>query len=101
MGYWLARTYARGARPDPGLTFDATRLPKQRPLPKQTVEQLQQLDFFGQNPGADEGVSGASLSARLFVQRLELIAELDERAKAENAAPSLNTCAIATGTATP
>lgn len=43
VGYWLARTYARGERPAPGLTFDAGALPKTAPVPKQTVEQLQQL----------------------------------------------------------
>ena len=43
VAYWLARTYARGARPDPALTFDPTRLPKQRPVPKMTQEELQRL----------------------------------------------------------
>ncbi len=44
VGYWLAHTYARGARPAPGLVFDVNALPKGVPVPKQTVEQLQQLE---------------------------------------------------------
>jgi type I restriction enzyme R subunit len=41
--YWLARTYGRAARPAPGLAFDATALPM-TPAPRQTAEQLQQLE---------------------------------------------------------
>jgi type I restriction enzyme R subunit len=44
VSYWLARTYARGAKPPPGLAFDATALPRAAPIPKQTIEQLQQLE---------------------------------------------------------
>ena len=44
VSYWLARTYGRAERPAPGLAFDATALPKTAPLPKRTVEQLQQLE---------------------------------------------------------
>ncbi|HEY3498626.1 MAG TPA: type I restriction endonuclease [Polyangiaceae bacterium] len=53
--YWFARTYARAARPDPRLTFDSGALPKTSPLPKQTVEQLQQLQ--AQNEAKDEKLS--------------------------------------------
>ena len=42
--YWLARTYGRAARPAPGLAFDATKLPKAAQAPRQTAEQLQQLE---------------------------------------------------------
>jgi type I restriction enzyme R subunit len=42
--YWLAHTYARADRPAPGLAFDPDRLPKPGPGPKQTAEQLQQLE---------------------------------------------------------
>src|SRR5439155_6645594 len=42
--YWLARTYGRAARPAPGLAFEATALPKVTPAPRQTAEQLQQLE---------------------------------------------------------
>lgn len=44
VAYWLAHTYAHGAKPAPGLAFDPTALPKTTPLPKQTVEQLQRLE---------------------------------------------------------
>lgn len=42
--YWLARTYARGAKPLPGLVFNSDALPKATPLPKQSIEQLQRLE---------------------------------------------------------
>lgn len=41
--YWLAHTYARGAKPAPGLRFDANALPKTTALPKHTMEQWQKL----------------------------------------------------------
>src|SRR5712691_10974381 len=44
VGYWLAHTYARGAKPAPGLVFDANALPKTAPLAKQTIEQLGKLE---------------------------------------------------------
>ena len=44
VAYWLAHTYARGAKPAPGLAFDPNALPKTTPLPKQTIEQLQRLE---------------------------------------------------------
>jgi type I restriction enzyme R subunit len=44
VGYWLAHTYARGAKPLPGLAFDPNALPKTTPLPRQTIEQLQRLE---------------------------------------------------------
>ena len=44
FAYWLARSYARGAKPAAGLVFDTIALPKTTPLPKQTVEQLQKLE---------------------------------------------------------
>ena len=42
--YWLAHSYARGTKPPPGVSFDASVLPKTTPLPKQTVDQLQRLE---------------------------------------------------------
>lgn len=44
VSFWLARTYARGAKPDPAMTFDAEAIPKGVILPKQTVEQLRALE---------------------------------------------------------
>ncbi|MEO7127896.1 MAG: DEAD/DEAH box helicase family protein, partial [Rhodoferax sp.] len=42
--YWLARTYGRSQRPEPGLRFNPTALPKTAPLPAQTTTQLQALE---------------------------------------------------------
>lgn len=44
IGYWLARTYGRGAKPAPGLAFNQDALPQSPPVPKQTLEQLQRLE---------------------------------------------------------
>ena len=44
VAYWLGRTYGRVERPAPGLVFDAGTLPQPAPAPKQTAEQLQQLE---------------------------------------------------------
>jgi type I restriction enzyme R subunit len=41
--YWLAHTYARGARPSPELTFDDAALPKASPLPPQTQKKLEEM----------------------------------------------------------
>jgi type I restriction enzyme R subunit len=41
--FWLARNYARNAKPQDGLAFDANQLPKTSPVPPQTLAQLQQL----------------------------------------------------------
>jgi type I restriction enzyme R subunit len=44
VGYWLARTYARGERPADALAFDATALPRSAPVPQQTAAQLRKLE---------------------------------------------------------
>jgi len=44
FGYWLARTYARGPKPDATLAFNADDVPKAAPVPRQTREQLQALE---------------------------------------------------------
>jgi type I restriction enzyme R subunit len=44
VAYWLARTYGRAVRPEPGLTFDPTKLPKLAPAPQQTAAQLRALE---------------------------------------------------------
>lgn len=42
--YWLARTYGRQQRPEPGLRFNPAELPRSAPLPGHTVTQLQTLE---------------------------------------------------------
>ena len=44
IGYWLAHTYGRTERPAPSLTFDPAKLPRPGPSPRQTAEQLRQLE---------------------------------------------------------
>ena len=44
VAYWLARTYGRAGRPAPGLVFDASMLSKAMSVPRQTTEQLQQME---------------------------------------------------------
>ena len=43
ISFWLARTYARGAKPADGLAFNSTALTKSAAVSPQTQEQLQQL----------------------------------------------------------
>ena len=42
--YWFARTYARAARPAPGLTFDPAALPRPAVTSRKTAEQLRALE---------------------------------------------------------
>ena len=44
VAYWLAHTYARAERPSPALAFDPAKLPRPGPSPRQTAEQLRQLE---------------------------------------------------------
>jgi type I restriction enzyme, R subunit len=66
--FWLARTYARNARPSDGLAFDSNQLPKTSPIPPQTLAQLQQL--AGQVAEKDTKLE------ELITDRLALDAEL-------------------------
>lgn len=49
----------------------------------------QNFEFFNQNPDLSEGSSGASLSERLFVARVELVGELDRHRSPEGDDPSV------------
>jgi type I restriction enzyme, R subunit len=44
VGYWLAHTYAVRDKPPAGVTFNPNALPATTAVPKQTVDQLQQLE---------------------------------------------------------
>ena len=44
VAYWFARTYARAARPAPGLAFDPAALPRPAATGQQTAEQLRTLE---------------------------------------------------------
>ncbi|MGD0185232.1 MAG: DEAD/DEAH box helicase family protein [Roseiarcus sp.] len=43
ISYWLARTYGRTARPDPGLAFSIDSLPRTSSLPASNLRQLQEI----------------------------------------------------------
>ncbi len=86
VSYWLARTYGRVARPAPGLAFDANVLPKAAPVPKQTVEQLQQLEIRLHEK--DEKLAGLLADkAALDEELLRLRAEVAEAKKAATTQP--------------
>ena len=84
IGYWLARHYARGAKPGTALAFDAGLLPTGAAVPAQTLEQLQRLE--SQLRERDEKLAGllsdkTALDAELVRVRAEVAS-----AKAANAA---------------
>ncbi len=84
VGYWLARTYGRRARPAPALTFDPNALPKVAPLPKQTLDQLRRLEAALRD--RDEKLTAvlterAALDAELVALRAEVAKAKAEAAK--------------------
>jgi type I restriction enzyme R subunit len=44
FGYWLVRTYARGAKPEPGLEFSSGALPKTQQIEATTLARLQTIE---------------------------------------------------------
>ncbi len=75
--YWLAHTYAKGAKPADGTAFDANLLPKTSPVPPQTLAQLQQLAVAVAEKDAKltELLTGkAALDAELEKLRAEIAA---------------------------
>lgn len=86
VGYWLARSYARDAKPAPGLVFDASVLPKSAHLPKQTIDQLQKLE--AELRGRDEKLSTLLADKTALDEELKrLRAEVAEAKKAASAQP--------------
>ncbi len=86
VSYWLARTYGRVARPEPGLTFDANALQKTAPIPKQTIEQLQNLEAGLRE--RDEKLSALLADKALLDDELKrLRVEIAEAKKANAAQP--------------
>lgn len=84
VAYWLARTYARGERPAPGLAFDAAALPKAAPSPQQTAEQLQALGVSLRE--RDEQLSALLSDKRALDAELERLRGEVARAKQSAAA---------------
>jgi type I restriction enzyme R subunit len=84
--FWLARTYAKGAKPADGLTFNATALPRTSPVPPQTLAQIQKLEVELQEKDVrlTELLSGKeALDAELARLRAE-IAEIKKRNEARS-----------------
>ncbi len=82
--FWIARTYARGAKPPDGLTFKQELLPRDTAAAPQTLARLQQLDaeLAARDTKLSEVLSAhAALSTELEALRAELAV-----AKAANSA---------------
>lgn len=86
VGYWLARTYARGVKPSQGLTFDPGALPKTAPIHRQTIEQLQALETSLRE--RDEKLSALLADKTALDEELKrLRAEVAEARRASAAQP--------------
>ncbi len=86
VGYWLARTYARRAKPSPDLAFDPNALPRTAPIPKHTIEQLQRLEDGLRE--RDEKLSALLADKSALDEELRrLRAEVAEAKKASTAQP--------------
>jgi type I restriction enzyme, R subunit len=87
--YWFARTYARGPRPAPTLTFNPEALPKTSPVPPQTVEQLRQLEAELQalRAAAEKQAARDAANAVLAEELKAARAELAELKKARATEP--------------
>jgi type I restriction enzyme R subunit len=82
--YWIARTYAKGAKPDAGLSFDASKLERTLTISASTVDQIKKLkaDFdaaAGRAREAEEArkasdAGRAALEAELAALRAEIAA---------------------------
>ena len=82
--FWLARTYARGATPTDGLSFNADLLPKTSPTPPQTLEQLQSLE--SQLRDRDEKLAEFLSGRKALDDELERLRVEVAEAKKQNAA---------------
>lgn len=82
--FWLARTYARGATPTDGLSFNADLLPKTSPTPPQTLEQLQSLE--SQLRDRDEKLAELLSGRKALDDELERLRVEVAEAKKQNAA---------------
>ncbi len=88
FAYWFARTYARGARPDPRATFDPASLPTTAPVPRQTVEQLQKLEAaLRERDEALARLEAARASADAELERLRAAIAEAKKARAPEPDP--------------
>ncbi|MCZ7537170.1 MAG: DEAD/DEAH box helicase family protein [Acidimicrobiia bacterium] len=85
--FWFARTYSRGEKPPPDLTFDPRTLPRPGPSPATTAKQMQELQQaleeseLARKRADDELADRAKLEAALEQLRAE-VAEAKARAAA-------------------
>jgi type I restriction enzyme R subunit len=86
VSFWLARTYARGAKPDAHLTFDPDTLPKAAAVPKHAVDFLLKLKTDLRERDEKLSVLLADKSA-LDEELTRLRAEVAEAKKASAAQP--------------
>jgi len=79
--FWLARTYASGARPPDGLAFDPALLPASAPVPPQTQEQLQTLagELAEKDAKLSELLSGRETMDQELVRLRAEIVEIKKR----------------------
>jgi type I restriction enzyme R subunit len=82
--YWLARTYGRTSRPDPGQRFDINLLPNASSAPSQTLEQLQKLETDLR--ARDEHLSAVLADKATLSEQLKKLREEVAAAKKLNSA---------------
>ena len=82
--FWLARTYACGAKPADGLSFNPDLLPKSSSVSPQTLEQLQTLE--GQLRERDEKLSQLLSGKKALDDELQRLRMEIVEAKKQNAA---------------
>ena len=84
FSYWLARTYARGAKPAEGLVFEAGKLPKITSVTPQTLAQLQELE--ARLVEKDTKLSALLSDKAALDEEIKRLREEVAQAKAANAA---------------
>src|SRR4029077_3831087 len=82
--FWLARTYARGAKPTDGLSFNPDLLPKSSSVSPQTLEQLQTLE--SQLRERDEKLSQLLSGKKALDEELQRLRIEVAEAKKQNSA---------------
>jgi type I restriction enzyme, R subunit len=75
FAYWLTRTYARGPKPNPGLSFSPQALPRTAQIAATTLKQLQEIERrYAESVKAREAAEREKLASE--TQRVALEAEI-------------------------
>lgn len=91
LAYWLARTYARGRKPDPALSFSPDKLPRPAAVQAATLKQLQEIEqrhaeaVKAREEAETRRLASESERARIEAELAALRAEV-ARARTENEA---------------